>query len=103
MDGLRAVEVIKSDPSTASIPIMMYTSQDGEVYAGEARSFGAAGVMSKLATPGDLSQVLGRCACCRMPRRTLRSARTRRRRPHGPESARSAASSNRCCASRASI
>jgi CheY-like chemotaxis protein len=58
MDGLRAVEVIKSDPTTASIPIMMYTSQDGEVYAGEARAFGAAGVLSKLMAPGDLSKVL---------------------------------------------
>jgi CheY-like chemotaxis protein len=58
MDGLRAVEVIKSDPTTASIPIMMYTSQDGEVYAGEARAFGAAGVVSKLMAPGDLSKVL---------------------------------------------
>jgi CheY-like chemotaxis protein len=58
MDGLRAVEVIKNDPTTASIPIMMYTSQDGEVYAGEARAFGAAGVLSKLMAPGDLSKVL---------------------------------------------
>jgi CheY-like chemotaxis protein len=58
MDGLRAVEVIKSDPTTASIPIMMYTSQDGELYAGEARAFGAAGVLSKLMAPGDLSKVL---------------------------------------------
>ena len=46
MDGLSAVQAIKNDPTTASIPIMMYTSQDGEVYAGEARASGAAGVIA---------------------------------------------------------
>ena len=32
MDGLQAVRAIKNDPRTATIPIMMYTSQEGEVY-----------------------------------------------------------------------
>ena len=58
MDGLQAVQAIKSDPSTASIPIMMYTSQDGELYAGEARALGAAGVLPKLMAPADISKVL---------------------------------------------
>lgn len=58
MDGLQAVRAIKSDPSTASIPIMMYTSQDGELYAGEARALGAAGVLPKLMAPADISKVL---------------------------------------------
>ena len=58
MDGLQAVQAIKSDPSTASIPIMMYTSQDGELYAGEARALGAAGVLPKLMALADISKVL---------------------------------------------
>lgn len=58
MDGLSAVQVIKNDPSTASIPIMMYTSQDGELYAGEARAIGAAGVLAKQMAPGDIAAVL---------------------------------------------
>jgi len=58
MDGLSAVQAIKNDPSTASIPIMMYTSQDGELYAGEARAIGAAGVLAKQMAPGDIAAVL---------------------------------------------
>ena len=68
MDGLQAVRAIKSDPSTASIPIMMYTSQDGEVYASEARALGAAGVLPKLMGPSDISRVLDRLEILRDPR-----------------------------------
>ena len=58
MDGLSAVQAIKSDPSTASIPIMMYTSQDGELYAGEARASGAVGVLPKRMAPADIASAL---------------------------------------------
>ncbi len=58
MDGLSAVQAIKSDPSTASIPIMMYTSQDGELYAGEARASGAVGVLPKRMAPADIAGTL---------------------------------------------
>lgn len=58
MDGLQAVQAIKRDPRTAEIPIMMYTSQDGEVYAGEARASGAAGVVPKLMAPTDIAKML---------------------------------------------
>ena len=34
MDGLQAVQAIKNNPLTATIPIMMYTSQEGELYLG---------------------------------------------------------------------
>jgi CheY-like chemotaxis protein len=44
MDGLQAVQAIKNDPRTATIPIMMYTSQEGELYLGQARALGALGV-----------------------------------------------------------
>jgi CheY-like chemotaxis protein len=58
MDGLSAVQAIKSDPSTAAIPIMMYTSQDGELYAGEARAIGAVGVLPKRMAPADIASAL---------------------------------------------
>lgn len=58
MDGLEAVKVIKSDPRTATIPIMMYTSKEGEVYVGEARALGAVGVLPKTVKPADLINVL---------------------------------------------
>src|ERR1700744_3228402 len=43
MDGLQAVQAIKSNPQTATIPIMMYTSQEGELYVGQARRARGAG------------------------------------------------------------
>jgi CheY-like chemotaxis protein len=58
MDGLTAVQAIKRDPATASIPIMMYTSQDGELYATEARASGAAGVLPKRMSPADIASAL---------------------------------------------
>ncbi len=58
MDGLTAVQAIKSDPTTATIPIMMYTSQDGELYAGEARASGAVGVLPKRMAPADIASAL---------------------------------------------
>ena len=58
MDGLQAVQAIKNDPRTATIPIMMYTSQEGEVYLGQARALGAVGVLPKQIKPADVSKVL---------------------------------------------
>jgi len=58
MDGLQAVRAIKNDPRTATIPIMMYTSQEGEVYLGQARALGALGVLPKQIKPADVSKVL---------------------------------------------
>lgn len=58
MDGLQAVKTIKSNPQTAMIPIMMYTSQEGELYVGQARALGAMGVLPKQVRPVDVSKVL---------------------------------------------
>jgi CheY-like chemotaxis protein len=58
MDGLQAVQAIKSDPRTATIPIMMYTSQEGELYLGQARALGAVGVLPKQIKQADVSKVL---------------------------------------------
>src|ERR1700744_405139 len=58
MDGLQAVQAIKGNPQTAMIPIMMYPSQEGELYVGQARALGAMGVLPKQVRPVDVSKVL---------------------------------------------
>lgn len=58
MDGFQAVRAIKANPATATIPIMMYTSQEGELYVGQARALGAVGVLPKQIKPVEVSQTL---------------------------------------------
>ncbi|MCW8879419.1 MAG: response regulator [Kangiellaceae bacterium] len=47
MDGLETIKVIKSNPKTAMVPVMMYTAKEGEVYVGQARALGAVDVLPK--------------------------------------------------------
>jgi CheY-like chemotaxis protein len=58
IDGLEAVSAIKDNPATATIPIMMYTAQQGELYVGQARALGAMGVLPKQLEPVEVSKVL---------------------------------------------
>src|SRR5580658_3415789 len=58
MDGFQAVQVIKNNPRTATIPIMMYTSQAGELYLSQARALGAVGVLPKQIKHADVSKAL---------------------------------------------
>ena len=58
MDGLEAVRAIKANPRTATIPVMMYTTREGEVYVGQARALGAVGVMPKNVEPRELFAML---------------------------------------------
>jgi len=58
MDGLQAVREIKANPGLAAIPIMMYTSQEGEIYSGQARASGAVGVLPKSIRPIDVTKAL---------------------------------------------
>jgi CheY-like chemotaxis protein len=58
MDGFEAVQAIKNNPATATIPIMMYTSQEGELYVGQARALGAVGVLPKQIKPVEVTDVL---------------------------------------------
>ena len=60
MDGFQAVQHIKDNPNTAMIPIVMYTSQNGEVYVGQARALGAVDVLAKDIQPTELQKVLKR-------------------------------------------
>lgn len=60
MDGLNALRVIKSNPDTALIPVIMYTSEQGDVYVGQARALGALDILSKeVMRHANLEQVLG--------------------------------------------
>src|SRR5579872_3456046 len=58
MDGFQALTAIKNNPRTATIPIMMYTSQEGELYLSQARALGAIGVLPKQIKHADLSKAL---------------------------------------------
>jgi len=58
MDGFQALEAIKANPATATIPVMMYTSQEGELYVGQARALGAFGVLPKDLKPVEVDRVL---------------------------------------------
>ncbi len=59
MSGLDAVKIIKSNEQTATIPVVMYTAQSGEVYLSQARAIGAIEVLSKdVMTPSDIERVM---------------------------------------------
>lgn len=58
MDGFQAVQAIKGNPDTAMIPVMMYTSQEGDLYVSQARALGAFGVLPKTVKQGEVSRVL---------------------------------------------
>jgi CheY-like chemotaxis protein len=58
MDGFQALKVIKSNPHTAVIPVMMYTSKEGGLELSQARALGAVGVLPKQLEAQDLEDVL---------------------------------------------
>lgn len=59
IDGFRVLQIIKSNPDTAMIPVIMYTSKSGDVYTGQARALGALDVVSKdRINATDLSKVM---------------------------------------------
>jgi CheY-like chemotaxis protein len=60
IDGFQALDAIKTNPATATIPVMMYTSEEGEVYLGQARALGALGVLPKTLQPVEVVNVLRR-------------------------------------------
>lgn len=59
MSGLDAVKIIKLNPVTAIIPVVMYTAEKGDVYVSQARAVGAMEVLSKdLMTESDIGKVM---------------------------------------------
>jgi CheY-like chemotaxis protein len=47
LSGLEMIKLLKSNPHTATVPVMMYTAKEGEVYVGQARALGAVDVLPK--------------------------------------------------------
>lgn len=47
MDGFQTLRAIRNDPKHSHIPIMMYTSKEGEVFVSQARALGAAAIIPK--------------------------------------------------------
>ena len=75
MDGFQAVEAIKGNPDTATIPIMMYTSKEGDLYVSQARALGAIGILPKQVEPAELYEVLNRLGLVSERRRQTGSNR----------------------------
>lgn len=60
LSGFEALEVIRQDPRTAAIPVVMCTSQEEPEFAEQARAKGAFGVLPKSAAPELLPDLLER-------------------------------------------
>jgi CheY-like chemotaxis protein len=61
MTGFEALKTIKANPHTALIPVIMYTSQNDDLFVSQAIALGAQGFLSKSAMhPANLQQVLER-------------------------------------------
>ncbi|HFQ14636.1 MAG TPA: response regulator [Gammaproteobacteria bacterium] len=60
MDGFDAIRQIKKNLETATIPIIMFTSQSGELYLSQARALGAVDILPKATAAADLEETLRR-------------------------------------------
>ncbi|MBI4514533.1 MAG: response regulator [Deltaproteobacteria bacterium] len=58
MNGLDATKAIADNPATASIPVIIHSSKDGEQFVKQAQSYGAACILAKPAKPDSLTRVL---------------------------------------------
>lgn len=70
MDGFDALSALKANPSTATIPVLMYTTQEGKLYASQARALGAVDVLPKSLAPADVERILRSHHLIGEPRRT---------------------------------
>ena len=57
-DGLEALAAITDNPVAATIPIVMYKAQQGELYVGQARALGAVDVLPKQLESAEVSKLL---------------------------------------------
>jgi len=58
LNGLETVEKIKTNPQTAVIPVVMYSSQGGDEYEKNVKSHGILGILPKPATSDNLNAVI---------------------------------------------
>jgi CheY-like chemotaxis protein len=88
MTGLEAVQSLKSDARTASIPVVMFSSQEDEEFLTAAREAGALAVLTKHTERTNLGPVLSRLGGLQP---ALEPARAATAAPPQPAAARSAA------------
>lgn len=58
MDGFEALNALKANPRTATIPVLMYTTQEGQLYMSQARALGAVDILPKNLAPADVERIL---------------------------------------------
>lgn len=58
VDGFEALRHLKGNPRTASIPVIICSSNEGDAFVTEARSQGASGVLQKPPSPDQLMRVI---------------------------------------------
>lgn len=75
MDGFETLTAIKANGRTASIPVVMYTSKEGDAYMGQALVLGAFGVLQKPVNPDELDDILQRVDRLRTPQAQPATAR----------------------------
>lgn len=75
MDGFETLAAIKGNGRTASIPVVMYTSKEGDAYMGQALTLGAFSVLQKPVNPNELDQILQRVDQLRAPQALPATAR----------------------------
>lgn len=71
MDGFDALSVLKANPATATIPVLMYTAQEGQFYVSQARALGAVDILPKSLAPADVERILRSHHLIDEPRWTL--------------------------------
>ena len=62
VDGFGALGMLKADPHTSAIPVVLCSSNEGEDFRAQARACGATGVLPKPPSPQQLQQVLANLA-----------------------------------------
>ena len=67
MDGFETLAALKSNARTAAIPVVMYTSREGDAYMGQALVQGAFGILQKPVNPIELGLILKRIDQLRTP------------------------------------
>jgi CheY-like chemotaxis protein len=60
MNGFEALEILKAEPATANIPVVMCTSNEEPEFVAQARRKGALDILAKSATPERLADLLTR-------------------------------------------
>jgi len=70
MDGFETLAALKANSQTAAIPVIMFTSKEGEAYMAQALMLGAVGVLHKPINPIEFTQILQQLDKRRVPAAT---------------------------------